>query len=49
MANQDILKIMVEDRSIQSLIKDNKDYDDVKLLGPHSLAISNSKSLYSKY
>jgi len=44
MEKQDILKIMIEDRSIQSLIKDNKDYDDVSLLGPHSLVISNSKS-----
>jgi len=44
MEKQDILKITIEDRSIQSLIKDNKDYDDVSLLGPHSLVISNSKN-----
>jgi len=44
LAKQDILKIMVEDKTTTSLIKGNKDYDDVKLLGPHSLVVSSSKN-----
>ena len=45
LAKQDILRIMVEDKTTTSLIKGNKDCDDVKLLGPHSLVISSSKSI----
>jgi len=41
----DKTKIMIEGKTTTSLIKGNKVRDDVKLLGPHSLVISSSKSV----